>query len=63
VTCILILIVLTLGYRQYQLTDRTEELNAAIKTLAGGLIDVRMRCDVAGERTDELWVEVFNDEP
>lgn len=46
--------------RMNNATDAIDELNKAIKTLAAATLETKMHCDVAGERTDELWEEVFN---
>ena len=52
--------VLLLGYRQHLMMDRFDKINQAIKALATATVDIKTRCDVAGERTDELWEE-FDD--
>ena len=41
--------------------DNMDNLKSATELIATGLLETKMHCDVAGERTDELWVEVFND--
>jgi hypothetical protein len=43
-----------------KLIDRTTAINDTIKVLAGAAMETKLHCDVAGERTDELWEEVFN---
>jgi hypothetical protein len=49
-----------LSFRQMKLIDRTTAINDTIKVLAGAAMETKLHCDVAGERTDELWEEVFN---
>ena len=44
----------------YNLIDRTDSINQAIKTLASATLETKMHCDESGERTDDLWEEVFD---
>ena len=49
-----------LSFRQYQMLDRFDMINSSIKTLASATLETKLHCDVAGERTDELWEEIFD---
>ena len=40
--------------------DRFDMINSSIKTLASATLETKLHCDVAGERTDELWEEIFD---
>ena len=58
---ILVLWMIAITGVQWKMQDNMDNLKSATELIATGLLETKMHCDVAGERTDELWVEVFND--
>ncbi len=45
------------GIQQAKIADRTDDINQAIKLLSAATLETKAHCDVAGERTDEMWEE------